>query len=189
VRLIDTSCSKPHSMTRRGDLRPVVSRWKRATGPERSEYGCVRLRAVHVRSQQQGRFAMCLLAARSFSGATNAASDQLIVGPGFGKRFSASLKPDAIPEPIRSREGRWLRTRQRAPVLTTRPTPVSALASAPPEQTPGAIQGQRYTSKTSATSELIQQRTQRGRGGERKCVFFCAIKKQPNKNKQTKRLL
>ena len=28
-------------------------------------------------------------------------------------------------------------TSERAPVLTTRPTPVSALASAPPEQTPG----------------------------------------------------
>jgi hypothetical protein len=58
------------------------------------------------------------------------------------------------------------------------------LASAPQEQTPGVIQGQRYTSKASATSERIQQRRQRGRGGERKCCFFAIKKtaKQTNKN-------
>ena len=90
----------------------------------------------------------------------------------------------AIPEPIRSRGGRWLRKRQRAPVSTTRPTPVSALASAPQEQAPGVIQDQRYTSKACATSERIQQRRQRGRRGERKCVFFCVTKKKQQTNKQ-----
>jgi hypothetical protein len=52
---------------------------------------------MYVLSSKADVPCMCLLAARprSFSGATNAASDQLIVGPGIGKRFSASLKPDA----------------------------------------------------------------------------------------------
>jgi hypothetical protein len=110
---------------------------------------------------------MCLLAARSFSGATNAASDQIIVGPGFGRRFSASLKPDASHTRANPKSRRSLAKEKTTSscVDDEAKTPVSALASPPPEQTPGVIQGQRYTSKASATSERIQQRRQRDRGG------------------------
>jgi hypothetical protein len=53
VRLIDTPCFKLQQQEPEGAIWGRLEAAGSEQQPERSEYGCVRLRAVHVRSQQQ----------------------------------------------------------------------------------------------------------------------------------------